>query len=151
MTNYENQKNMSIEEMAKFNVKMIMSEGYYFYLTSDKSEFDDFEYDNAIQYEINWLNKKVKLPKVGEGLIRKKIESGQRFKVISVDSHKKNMNHYICLDEYVGKIGTFERKFTFTENGFHTTATFEKEYINAIDKENGYLCWRWDEVELLGD
>ena len=26
---------------------------------------------------------------------------------------------------------------------------FDKKYMNAIDKENGYLCWRLNEIELI--
>lgn len=86
----------------------------------------------------------------GEDLIGRKIEEGTRFKVINVDPHKSDYDNYVCVDEYVGKIGIFNDTFTFTKDGFHCFSTaFEEDYIEAIDKKNGTLRWRYDEVEIL--
>ena len=42
-----------------------------------------------------------------------------------------------------------ENNYILKENQFGSSVTFDKEYMNAIDKENGCLCWRWDEIELI--
>lgn len=85
----------------------------------------------------------------GKDLIGRKITAGTRFKVINI-SPERNTDGCICIDEYIGKTAKFEWGFTFTENGFHSSGTFDKKYMNGIDEENGNgLCWRWDEVEIL--
>ena len=55
MTNYESIKNMSIEDMAKMNVKTFMN-GYRAnveYHTTNQSIFDTRE--EAEEYELKWL------------------------------------------------------------------------------------------------
>lgn len=59
------------------------------------------------------------------------------------------MQHLNFKDEYINKEGTFDDNFTFSENGFSGSITFDKKYMNAIDEENVKLCWRWDEIELI--
>lgn len=90
-------------------------------------------------------------PTKGKELIGVEIEKGQKFRVINVEPHRTKIVNTVCLDEYIGKIGEFKYDFTFHENGYDSSATYEKDYMNAIDKENGRLCWRWDEVELIYD
>lgn len=87
----------------------------------------------------------------GKSLIGRKVNAGTRFKVINIEPHKINGFNYRCVDEYLGKIGKFNSTFTFIEDAFVCTATFEEDYIDAIDKKNGNFCWRFDEIELLND
>lgn len=78
------------------------------------------------------------------------IKKGTKFRVLNTDKH--NDGDYICLDAYIGKIGTFNSDSDL--NNVHKLlmdGTFEKEYINAIDKENGKLFWHQSEVEILED
>ena len=87
-------------------------------------------------------------PTKGKDLIGVEITKGTKFKVINVEPHRDK--GYVCLDEYVGKVGSFAKdSFKFTENGYMCSSTFEEDYMNAIDKENGELFWRYDEVEIL--
>lgn len=155
MNNYESIKKMSIEEMAKYNTRLISTKhngAYKFcYSTSDNNSYAERQV--AINHELDWLNMETNHVKSGKELIGKKIEQGTRFKVINIEPHKNCDFPIICLNEYIGKIGCFNSSFVFLGSGiyneFMSSATFEKEYMNAIDKENGKLCWKWDEVELI--
>lgn len=102
------------------------------------------EVDNKKSDEV-----KKQRPTKGKELIGVEVEKGQKFRVINVEPHRTTEK--VCLDEYIGKIGKFNNNFTFHENGYDSSATYEKDYMNAIDKENCRLCWRWDEVELIYD
>lgn len=56
MTNYEKIQSLSIEEMAKLNVRMEISEDdeyHYGYITTDSSKF--FTEKEAVEYESKWL------------------------------------------------------------------------------------------------
>ena len=59
MTNYEKVKQMSIYEMAEFNVKTfseyIGTNVYFSYVTSDECIYDNRK--KAVEHEIEWLNK----------------------------------------------------------------------------------------------
>ena len=83
----------------------------------------------------------------GKDLIGRTIKKGQRVRIINVEPHRKD--RYICLDEYIGKEGIVNYDCTIKERGFLFSVTFDKKYMNAIDKENGYLCWRLNEIELI--
>ena len=83
----------------------------------------------------------------GKGLIGKTIKKGQRVRIINVEPHRKD--RYICLDEYIGKEGNINYDDILEKNHFGASVTFDKKYMKAIDEENGRLCWRWDEIELI--
>lgn len=106
------------------------------------------EVDNKKSDEV-----KKQRPTKGKELIGVEVENGQKFRVINVEPHRitERITEKVCLDEYIGKIGKFNNNFIFHENGYDSSATYEKDYMNAIDKENGRLRWRWDEVELIYD
>lgn len=88
-------------------------------------------------------------PKVGKYLIGKRINAGTKFKIINIKAHKRDKHsEYVCLDEYVGKTATFKTTFTF-DTGYCSSADFDEEYMNAIDRRNGRLRFRYDEVEIL--
>lgn len=94
--------------------------------------------------EMEEINK----PTKGKDLIGVYIPKGTKFRIINVEPHRRD--NYVFLDEYIGKVATFNsRGFTFNDNWFHCSGTFEEEYMRAIDKKNGGLCWRYDEVEIL--
>ena len=61
MSNFEKIKSLTIEQMAKLNVRCVQYdmdfETYTEYVTSDGSEFDTREL--AEEYELNWLNQEV--------------------------------------------------------------------------------------------
>ena len=87
-------------------------------------------------------------PTKGKDLIGVYIPEGTKFRVINVEPHRRDS--YVCLDEYIGKVATFNsRGFTFNDSWFHCSAIFEEDYMNAIDKKNGRFGWRYDEVEIL--
>lgn len=87
-------------------------------------------------------------PTKGGELIGVEIPKGTKFKVVNIEPHRDRS--YVCLDEYIGKVGSFAKdSFKFTENGYMDSAIFEDDYLNAIDKKNGGLCWKYDEVEIL--
>ena len=57
MTNLERIQKMTVEEMARFNVRyMAADDEMPYYETSDGEVFEYDEEEQAIKYEINWLN-----------------------------------------------------------------------------------------------
>ena len=114
--------------------------------TSRYEKYDDFDFKTAVGNCIDRMDFTDKTVTKGKDLIGRTIKKGQRVRIINVEPHRKD--RYICLDEYIGKEGivnydcTIGREFLFS-------VTFGKTYMNAIDEENGYLCWRWDEIELI--
>ena len=115
--------------------------------TSRNEKYDDFDFKTAVGNCIDRMDFTDKTITKGRGLIGRTIKKGQRVRIINVEPHRKDK--YVCLDEYVGKEGIVNYGYTITERGFLFSVTFDKEYMNAIDKENGRLCWRWDEIELI--
>ena len=115
--------------------------------TSRNEKYDDFDFKSAVNNCIDRMDFTNKTITKGRGLIGRAIKKGQRVRIINVEPHRKD--NYVCLDEYVGKEGIVNYDYTIKERGFLFSVTFDKEYMNAIDKENGRLCWRWDEIELI--
>lgn len=115
--------------------------------TSRNEKYDDFDFKTAVGNCIDRMDFTDKTVTKGRGLIGRTIKKGQRVRIINVEPHRKDK--YVCLDEYAGKEGIVNYGYTITERGFLFSVTFDKEYMNAIDKENGRLCWRWDEIELI--
>lgn len=115
--------------------------------TSRYEKYDDFDFKTAVDNCIDRMDFTDKTATKGRGLIGRTIKEGQRVRIINVEPHRKDK--YVCLDEYVGKEGIVNYDCTMKEKGFFFSVTFDKKYMNAIDKENGQLCWRWDEIELI--
>lgn len=115
--------------------------------TSRNEEYDDFNFKTAVDNCIDRMDFTDKTATKGRNLIGRTIKKGQRVRIINVEPHRKNK--YICLDEYVGKEGIVNYDCTMKEREFHFSITFDKKYMNAIDEENGRLCWCWDEIELI--
>lgn len=115
--------------------------------TSRYEKYDDFDFKTAVGNCIDRMDFTDKTVTKGRGIIGKTIKKGQRVRIINVEPHRKD--RYICLDEYIGKEGIANYDYTIKEIEFLFSVTFDKEYMNAIDKENGRLCWRWDEIELI--
>lgn len=110
-------------------------------------KYDDFDFKVAVDNCVNRMDFTDKTVTKGRGLIGRTIKKGQRVRIINVEPHRKYK--YVCLDEYVGKEGIVNYDYTIKERGFLFSVTFDKEYMNAIDKENRRLRWRWDEIELI--
>ena len=115
--------------------------------TSRNENYDDFDFKTAVGNCIDRMDFTDKTVTKGKDLIGRTIKKGQRVRIINVEPHRKD--RYICLDEYIGKEGIVNYDCTIKERGFLFSVTFGKKYMNAIDKENGHLCWRWDEIELI--
>lgn len=115
--------------------------------TSRNEKYDDFNFKTAVDNCIDRMDFTDKTVTKGRGLIGRTIKEGQRVRIINVEPHRKDK--YVCLDEYVGKEGIVNYDCTMKEKGFFFSVTFDKKYMNAIDEENGRLCWRWDEIELI--
>ena len=115
--------------------------------TSRNEKYDDFDFKSAVNNCIDRMDFTDKTVTKGRGLIGRAIKKGQRVRIINVEPHRKD--NYVCLDEYVGKEGIVNYDYTIKERGFLFSVTFGKKYMNAIDAENGHLCWRWDEIELI--
>lgn len=115
--------------------------------TSRNEKYDNFDFKTAVNNCIDRMDFTDNVTK-GRGLIGRTIKKGQRVRIINVEPH--NNDRYVCLDEYIGKEGTVNSDYTLKERGFLFSVTFDKKYMNAIDEENGRLCWRWDEIELIG-
>ena len=116
--------------------------------TSRYEKYDDFDFKTAVGNCIDRMDFTDKTVTKGKGLIGKTIKKGQRVRIINVEPHRED-DDYVCLDEYVGKEGIANYDDILEKNHFGTSVTFDKKYMNAIDKENGRLCWRWDEIELI--
>ena len=121
-------------------------------LVSESSEsryekYDDFNFKTAVDNCVDRMDFTDKTVTKGRGLIGRTIKKGQRVRIINVEPHRKD--RYICLDEYIGKEGIANYDYTIKEIEFLFSVTFDKEYMNAIDEENGRLCWCWDEIELI--
>ena len=115
--------------------------------TSRNEKYDDFNFKTAVDNCIDRMNFTDKTVTRGKDLIGRTIKKGQRVRIINVEPHRKD--RYICLDEYIGKEGIVNYDYTIKERGFLFSVTFDKKYMKAIDEENGRLCWRWDEIELI--
>ena len=116
--------------------------------TSRNEKYDDFDFKTAVGNCIDRMDFTDKTVTKGKGLIGKTIKKGQRVRIINVEPHRED-DDYVCLDEYVGKEGIANYDDILEKNHFGTSVTFNKKYMNAIDEENGRLCWRWDEIELI--
>ena len=115
--------------------------------TSRNEKYDDFDFKTAVDNCIDRMDFTDKTVTKGKGLIGKTIKKGQRVRIINVEPHRKD--RYICLDEYIGKEGNINYDDILEKNHFGASVTFDKKYMKAIDEENGCLCWRWDEIELI--
>ena len=115
--------------------------------TSRYEKYDDFDFKTAVGNCIDRMDFTDKTVTKGKDLIGRTIKKGQRVRIINVEPHRKD--RYICLDEYIGKEGIVNYDCTIKERGFLFSVTFDKKYMNAIDTENGRLCWHWDEIELI--
>lgn len=109
---------------------------------------------NGWSYEKEWYKvlKDYVPPKknYGKDLIGREIEAGTKFKVIKISENRADYDDLICKDEYVGKTAKFNYDFTVTDDPYgDEMGTFDKAYVEAIDEENGGICWRWDEIEIL--
>lgn len=116
--------------------------------TSRYEKYDDFDFKTAVGNCIDRMDFTDKTVTKGRGLIGRTIKKGQRVRIINVEPHRE-ADDYVCLDEYVGKEGIANYDGILEKNHFGASVTFDKQYMNAIDKENGRLCWRWDEIELI--
>ena len=116
--------------------------------TSRYEKYDDFDFKTAVGNCIDRMDFTDKTVTKGKDLIGRTIKKGQRVRIINVDPHRED-DDYVCLDEYVGKEGIANYDDILEKNHFGTSVTFDKKYMNAIDEENGHLCWRWDEIELI--
>ena len=115
--------------------------------TSRNEKYDDFNFKTAVDNCVDRMDFTDKTVTKGRGLIGRTLKKGQRVRIINVEPHRED--EYVCLDEYIGKEGTINYNTVLKEYGYGASVTFDKEYMNAIDKENGCLCWRWDEIELI--
>ena len=115
--------------------------------TSRYEKYDDFDFKTAVGNCIDRMDFTDKTVTKGRGLIGRTIKKGQRVRIINVEPHRED--GYICLDEYIGKEGIINYNTFLKYSEYGASVTFDKEYMNAIDEENGHLCWRWDEIELI--
>ena len=115
--------------------------------TSRNEKYDDFNFKTAVGNCIDRMDFTDKTVTKGRGLIGRTIKKGQRVRIINVEPHRED--EYVCLDEYIGKEGIINYNTFLKYSEYGASVTFDKEYMNAIDEENGHLCWRWDELELI--
>ena len=115
--------------------------------TSRYEKYDDFDFKTAVGNCIDRMDFTDKTVTKGRGLIGRTIKKGQRVRIINVEPHRED--EYVCLDEYIGKEGIINYNTFLKYSEYGASVTFDKEYMNAIDEENGHLCWRWDEIELI--
>ena len=115
--------------------------------TSRYEKYDDFDFKTAVGNCIDRMDFTYKTATKGKDLIGRTIKKGQRVRIINVEPHRED--EYVCLDEYIGKEGIINYNTFLKYSEYGASVTFDKEYMNAIDEENGHLCWRWDEIELI--
>ena len=116
--------------------------------TSRYEKYDDFDFKTAVDNCVDRMDFTDKTVTKGRGLIGRTIKKGQRVRIINVEPHREH-SEYVCLDEYIGKEGTINYNTVLKDYECNASVTFDKEYMNAIDEENGRLCWCWDEIELI--
>ena len=116
--------------------------------TSRYEKYDGFDFKTAVGNCIDRMDFTDKTVTRGKDLIGRTIKKGQRVRIINVEPHRED-DDFVCLDEYVGKEGNINYDDILEKNHFGASVTFDKKYMNAIDEENGCLCWRWDEIELI--
>ena len=117
---------------------------------SRNEKYNNFDFKTSVDNCIDRMDFTDKTVTKGKDLIGRTIKKGQRVRIINVDPHREREDDdYVCLDEYVGKEGIVNYNTVLKDYGYGASVTFDKEYMNAIDKENGRLCWRWDEIELI--
>ena len=116
--------------------------------TSRYEKYDDFDFKTAVGNCIDRMDFTDKTVTKGKDLIGRTIKKGQRVRIINVEPHRRD-DDFVCLDEYVGKEVSINYDDILEKNHFGASVTFDKKYMNAIDEENGRLCWRWDEIELI--
>ena len=115
--------------------------------TSRNEKYDDFDFKTAVVNCVDRMDFTDKTVTKGKDLIGRTIKKGQRVRIINVEPHRED--EYVCLDEYIGKEGIINYNTFLKYSEYGASVTFDKEYMNAIDEENGHLCWRWDEIELI--
>ena len=115
--------------------------------TSRNEKYDNFDFKTAVDNCIDRMDFTDKTVTRGKDLIGRTIKKGQRVRIINVEPHRED--GYICLDEYIGKEGIINYNTFLKYSEYGASVTFDKEYMNAIDEENGRLGWRWDEIELI--
>lgn len=115
--------------------------------TSRNEKYDDFNFKTAVDNCVDRMDFTDKTVTKGRGLIGRTIKKGQRVRIINVEPHRDGSN--ICLDEYIGEKGIINYDDILEKNHFGASVTFDKKCMNAIDEENGWLRWRWDEIELI--
>ena len=115
--------------------------------TSRNEKYDDFNFKTAVDNCVDRMDFTDKTVTKGKGLIGRTIKKGQRVRIINVEPHEDGSN--VCLHEYIGKEGIINYDYILKENQFGSSVIFDKKYMNAIDEENGWLRWRWDEIELI--
>ena len=116
--------------------------------TSRNEKYDNFDFKTSVDNCIDRMDFTDKTVTKGKDLIGRTIKKGQRVRIINVEPHRGD-DDFVCLDEYVGKEGSINYDDILEKNHFGASVTFDKEYMNVIDEENGRLCWRWDEIELI--
>ena len=115
--------------------------------TSLNEKYDDFDFKTAVDNCVDRMDFTDETVTKGRGLIGRTLKKGQRVRIINVEPHRED--EYVCLDEYIGKEGIINYNTFLKYSEYGASVTFDKEYMNAIDEENGHLCWRWDEIELI--
>ena len=115
--------------------------------TSLNEKYDDFDFKTAVDNCVDRMDFTDETVTKGRGLIGRTLKKGQRVRIINVEPHEDGSN--VCLHEYIGKEGIIKYDYILKENQFGSSVIFDKKYMNAIDEENGHLCWRWDEIELI--
>ena len=115
--------------------------------TSRNEKYNDFNFKTAVDNCVDRMDFTDKTVTKGRGLIGRTLKKGQRVRIINVEPHRED--EYVCLDEYIGKEGIINYNTFLKYSEYGASVTFDKEYMNAIDEENGHLCWRWDEIELI--
>ena len=115
--------------------------------TSRYEKYDDFDFKTAVDNCVDRMGFTDKIVTKGRGLIGRTLKKGQRVRIINVEPHRED--EYVCLDEYIGKEGIINYNTFLKYSEYGASVTFDKKYMNAIDTENGHLCWRWDEIELI--
>lgn len=120
--------------------------------TSRNKKLDDFDFRTAVDNCIDRMDFTDKTVTKGRGLIGRTIKKGQRVRIINIEPHREREREdddFVCLNEYIGKEGVVNCGCTLREEEFPLSVTFDKKYMNAINEENGYFYWRWDEIELI--
>ena len=124
-------------EIIKVDDDVIMGEGNNIRFGIEPNEFEN--YFELIREEVKEDIKE----KIKENINYK----GKKIKIINLKGFEEYKNRYNYLEKYINQTGVIKSDW---KNGYRFVIEYDNdEEMNIIDKNNGGLCFRIDNVEFI--